>query len=89
VECVNRFGCPSVAMFDALLNARFDPHPDICYAMDCDFWIQLYRMVGPPVLHLQSDVVIRMWDAQLSSQTDIPQQIEIGKKYMRNKYGYK
>lgn len=86
VEAMNRIGCPSVIMFDASLKTRFDPHPDINYAMDCCFYIDLQREAGLPVIHPKPDVVVRMWDNQLSNQMNIPQQIELSKKYMRKKY---
>lgn len=88
VEAVNRLGCPSVLMYEASLDVRFDTDPDILYAMDCDLYIQLFRKAGEPLRHNDIGVVIRMWDQQLSNQVNIAQEIERGKAYMRNKYGY-
>lgn len=87
VEGVNRFGCPSVAMFRANILPECDPK--IEYAMDCDMWIQTYKKVGAPIIRNKPDVVIRMWEAQLTNQYDnIPAALERDKAYMRNKYGY-
>lgn len=86
VEGVNRFGCPSVVMFDAKLSMGCDPALE--YAMDCDMWIQLYKAAGAPIIRNVPDVVIRMWDTQLSNQLDIGPALERDKAYMRDKYGY-
>ncbi len=86
VEGVNRFGCPSVVMFEASGKPRCDPGLILC--MDCDLWIQLYRTLGAPILRNVPDVVIRMWDDQLSNQLDYGKSLEIDKIYMRSKYGY-
>lgn len=88
VEAVNRLGCPSVIMFDSALRVEFDTHPDICYAMDCEFYIQMYRRAGLPLIHSKLDVVVRMWSEQLTHQVNIPVEIEKGKRYMRRKYDY-
>jgi len=87
VEGVNRFGCPSVAMFEAGASMRCDPN--MLYAMDCDMWIQLYREFGAPVIRMVPDVVIRMWAAQLSKQLNTAAILEREKIYMRAKYGHK
>lgn len=87
VEGVNRFGCPSVAMFKVEVTPLCDPA--IEYAMDCDMWIQLYKLAGAPIIRRTADVVIRMWDAQLTNQyNNTAASLERDKAYMRNKYGY-
>lgn len=86
VEGVNRFGCPSVAMFHSSITPECDPKLELC--LDCDLWIQLYRKAGMPVLRNVPDVVIRMWDAQLSQRLDYARALETDKAYMRRKYGY-
>lgn len=86
VEGVNRIGCPSVVMFDAELQLECDV--DVLYAMDCDMWIQLFRQAGPPLIHQSPDVVVRMWENQLTENLDIPRQLEADKAAMRKKYGY-
>lgn len=86
VEGVNRIGCPSVVMFDASLALECDT--DILYAMDCDMWIQLFRQAGLPAVRNITDVVIRMWDNQLTENLNIPRQLEQDKAMMRRKYGY-
>jgi hypothetical protein len=86
VEGVNQIGCPSAIMFDSSLTLKCDPK--ILYAMDCDMWIQLYRQAGPPAIHLLPDVVVRMWESQLTQNLDIPKQLESDKRAMRMKYGY-
>ena len=86
VEGVNRIGCPSVVMFDARLQLKCDV--DVLYAMDCDMWIQLFQQAGPPVIHSHPDVVVRMWEDQLTENLNIPRQLEQDKATMRKKYGY-
>ena len=86
VEGVNRFGCPSVAMFDSGIKPQLDPSLELC--MDCDMWIQLYRMVGAPAIRRTPDVVIRMWGDQLSQKLDYAACLERDKARMRKKYGY-
>lgn len=86
VEGVNRIGCPSVVMFDASLTLECDV--DVLYAMDCDMWIQLFRQAGPPLIHQKPDVVVRMWEDQLTENLNIPRQLELDKAAMRKKYGY-
>jgi hypothetical protein len=89
VEAINQVGCPSVCMFKTDLGVEFDTHPDVCYAMDCDFYIQMARKAGSPVHFQRPDIVVRMWDAQLTNQMNVAQQIEKSKVHMREKYGYK
>lgn len=86
VEGVNRIGCPSVVMFDTSLKLECDPR--VLYAMDCDMWIQLFRQAGAPLIHPKPDVVVRMWENQLTANLDIPRQLEHDKVIMRKKYGY-
>ena len=86
VEGVNRFGCPSVAMFEAELAPACDPNLLLC--MDCDMWIQMVRKAGLPLIHRKPDVIIRMWDEQLSNQIDYARALETDKIYLRKKYGY-
>jgi glycosyltransferase involved in cell wall biosynthesis len=94
VEAVNRIGCPTVSLFredrsvEFKDKLRFDTHEDINYAMDCDFYIQLFRKYGNPVISADPAVVIRIWGSQLSNQVNVPAEIEKGKAYMRRKYGY-
>ena len=86
VEGMNRFGCPSVSMFPRAAIPECDPELILC--MDCDMWIQLVDNLGVPVIRMTPDVVIRMWDAQLSNQLDYGRSLETDKVYMRKKYGY-
>jgi glycosyltransferase involved in cell wall biosynthesis len=86
VEGVNRFGCPSVVMFESDYKPLCDPELILC--MDCDMWIQMHRKMGMPAMRNTPDVVIRMWDDQLSNQLDYPKSLETDKVYMRNKYDY-
>ena len=79
-------GCPSVAMFRASMMPECDPNLQLC--MDCDLWIQLYKKAGAPIIRRTPDVVIRMWDDQLSNQLDYARALETDKVYMRQKYGY-
>ena len=86
VEGVNRIGCPSVVMFDSSMNLQCDTN--VLYAMDCDMWIQLFRQGGEPFIQPTPNVVVRMWDSQLTQNLNIPQQLELDKAAMRKKYGY-
>jgi len=86
VEGVNCIGCPSVVMFDSSLALECDP--DILYAMDCDMWIQLFRQAGLPIIYNKPNIVVRVWENQLTSQLNIPRQLEADKIAMRKKYGY-
>jgi len=88
VEAVNQIGCPSVSMFKTDMGVKFDTHPDICYAMDCDFYIRMARKAGSPVHFQRPDIVVRMWDNQLTNQMNVAQQLEKSKAHMRDKYGY-
>ncbi len=86
VEGINRIGCPSVSMIHSSIMPECDPNLVLC--MDCDMWIQLYHKAGMPVIRNVPDVVIRMWDQQLSNQIDYARALETDKIYMRQKYGY-
>ncbi len=86
VEGINRFGCPSVSMFKTEIKPKCDSNLLLC--MDCDMWIQLYRKAGTPVIRNVPDVVIRMWDEQLSNKINYGKSLEDDKAYMRDKYGY-
>jgi len=86
VEGVNRLGCPSVAMFQADLLPQCDPNLILC--MDCDMWIQMVKKAGLPLIYRKCDIVIRMWDEQLSNQIDYARSLETDKIYLRKKYGY-
>ena len=86
VEGVNKFGCPSVCMFDSAIKPDCDPALELC--MDCDMWIQLYKKVGAPAIRRVPDVVIRMWPDQLSNQLNYAASLERDKVYLRKKYGY-
>jgi len=86
VEGINRIGCPSVSMFKTKIRPECDTNLVLC--LDCDMWIQLYRKAGAPVIRNVPDVVIRMWDNQLSNQINYARSLEADKIYMRKKYGY-
>lgn len=86
VEGVNRIGCPSVVMFHRDLKLECDVN--VLYAMDCDMWIQLQRQAGPPIVHQSPNIVVRMWESQLTENLNIPRQLELDKQAMRRKYGY-
>ncbi len=87
VEGANTLGCPSIAMFRADTLPTCDPNVLLC--MDCDMWIQMVRKVGVPLIYRKPDIVIRMWDEQLSRQINYVESLENDKAYMRQKYGYK
>ena len=86
VEGINRFGCPSVSMFERSVMPELDPGLLLC--MDCDMWIQLYRKAGAPIIRNVPDVVVRMWENQLSNKLDYARALETDKVYLRAKYGY-
>jgi len=85
IEGINRFGCPSVVMFKSRLTPQCDVCLELC--MDCDMWIQMYQKGGQPTIRNKSDVVVRMWENQLSNQLDYAKCLEADKVYMRRKYG--
>ena len=73
-------------MFERAIAPECDPRLLLC--LDCDLWIQLYQTAGAPIIRNVPDIVIRMWDDQLSKQLDYARALETDKVYLRKKYGY-